>query len=68
MKHLKSLLPVVASVMFNVVGITCINYYLLQDEFTFTSALVGMVGFLIVIEPAYEKWKTAFENLFDNWL
>jgi hypothetical protein len=38
--------------------------YYLSSELTYTSAFAGGIGIVIVIIPAWDKWKERFDKLF----
>jgi hypothetical protein len=44
-------------------GIFCFTYYLVSD-ITYTSTFFGFVGFVLVLSPAWEKWKEIFNTLY----
>jgi hypothetical protein len=50
-----------AVVMF--IGITCFSYYLLS-EITYGSVIVGFIGFVLVLSPAWDKWKKYFDRIY----
>jgi hypothetical protein len=50
---------------FVVMFIGLISYmYYLSSELTYTSTIAGGIGIVIVIIPAWDKWKERFDKLF----
>ena len=50
-----------AVVMF--IGLFCFVYYL-ASEISLTSMFIGFFGFVLVLSPAWEKWKEIFNELY----
>ena len=46
------------------IGVVCCSIYI-QSEITIGSAIIGMLG-IIIINPAFESWKKYFSELFDS--
>jgi hypothetical protein len=46
------------------VGVVCCSIYI-QNKITIGSAIIGIVG-LLIINPAFEAWKKYFLELFDS--
>ena len=65
MTKIKNLFSTLLSVILTMVGIICIMVYLRSPE-TITTFIVGMVGFGITFQPAYEKWKHFFDKIINK--
>jgi hypothetical protein len=47
------------------IGFGCFHYYL-QSEVSFLSVLMGLIGFVLVFSPAWEKWNEIFSSWIEN--
>jgi len=44
-------------------GLFCFTFYLMS-EVTLTSMFIGFIGFVLVLSPAWNKWKQIFNELY----
>ena len=65
MSKVKSLFSTLLSVILTMVGIICIMVYLKSTN-TITGFIIGMLGFGITFQPAYEKWKEFFDKIINK--
>ena len=50
---------------FVVMSVGVISYiHFLSSELTYTAAIAGGIGIIIIMIPAWDKWKERFDKLF----
>jgi hypothetical protein len=61
---MKKIIASVLGFMVAFIGVVCCSIYI-QNEITIGSAIIGMLG-IIIINPAFDSWKKYFLELFDS--
>ena len=60
---MKNFITMLSTAVVMFIGITCFAYYLIS-EITYSSIFIGFIGFVLVLSPAWDKWKETFNGLY----
>jgi hypothetical protein len=60
---MKSIVSIIGTTLVLFIGLVCFEYYLKSDVSVF-SFFMGLLGFFLVLSPAWDRWI----QIFDDWL
>ena len=60
---MSKLISIFCTVFVMFVGYGCLQYYVM-NEITILSCIMGFVGFVVILSPAWDMWQKMFDEIF----